>query len=209
MSRTRLAVISVGSLLATALLGLAVSRGFNALRLEWHMLHLLGHRNIAHYGRLADFLAAPVIGAVFIASAVYGALQRVLVRIFVLGGCATLAFVLNEQILKPVVQQRFEAELSFPSGSVTAVCATALAMWIALYPALGRRARTVTFVVGAGWTCLMSVAVVGAFWHTPIDVIGSILLSVGVVTGGATFLRSKPSSRGLTVKGRRHALERA
>ena len=36
----------------------------------------------------------------------------------------------------------------------------------------------------------MSLAVVGAFWHTPLDVIGSILLSVGIVTGGATIFPS-------------------
>ena len=31
----------------------------------------------------------------------------------------------------------------------------------------------------------MSLAVVGARWHTPLDAIGSVLLSVGVVTAGA------------------------
>ncbi len=34
---------------------------------------------------------------------------------------------------------RGSGQLSFPSGNVTAVCATALAMWIALYPVLGMR----------------------------------------------------------------------
>ena len=187
VSRSRLALISLGSLLATALLGLAVSRGFNAFRLEWRALHLLGHhRNIDHWANLADLLAVPVIAAVFIASAVYGALRGVVARVAVMAGFAVVAFVLNEQIMKPVVQQRFQGGLSFPSGNVTAVCATALAMWIALYPVLGRAARVVTFLFGGGWTFLMSLAVVGAFWHTPLDVIGSIFLSVGVVTGGAT-----------------------
>ena len=192
-------MISLGSLLATALLGFAVSRGFNAFRLEWRALQLLGHhRNIDHWGNLANLLAVRVIAAVFIASAVYGALRGVVARVAVMAGFAVVAFVLNEEIMKPVVQQRLQGELSFPSGSVTAVCATALAMWIALYPALGRPARAVTFVLGAAWTFLMSVAVVGAFWHTPLDVIGSILLSVGVVTGGATVFRSR-SARGPAV----------
>jgi PAP2 superfamily len=195
VSRTRLAVISLVSLLATALLGLAVSRGFNALRLERHALHLLGHRNIDHYADMADFLAVPVIAAVLIASTLYGALRRVVVRVVVLAGFALLALVLNEQVLKPVVQQRFQGGLSFPSGNVTAVCATAVAMWIALYPVLGREARFATFLFGAAWTFLMSLAVVGAFWHTPLDVIGSILLSVGVVTGGATLFRSRSTPR--------------
>jgi hypothetical protein len=196
-------VISLGCLLATAVLALAVAHGFNALRLEWHTLHLLGHRNIDHYGQLADFLAVPVIALVCIAATIYGASRHVLSRIAVLSGFAALAFVLNEQVLKPVVQQRFTTELSFPSGNVTAVCATALAMWIALYPVLGKEARAITFVLGAGWTLLMSLAVVGAFWHTPLDVIGSILLSVGVITGGATVFGSRSAS------GRRASLERA
>jgi membrane-associated phospholipid phosphatase len=175
------------------LLGFAVSRGFNALRLEWHALHLLGHRNIDHYADMADFLAVPVIAAVFIASAAYGALRHVLVRVLVLGGFAVVALVLNELVIKPAVQQRFQDGLSFPSGNVTAVCATAVAMWIALYPVLGREARVVTLLFGVAWTGLMSLAVVGAFWHTPLDVIGSILLAVGVVTGGATVFRSRPA----------------
>ncbi len=186
-------MISLVSLLATALLGLAVSRGFNALRLEWRALHLLGHRNIDHYADMADFLAVPVIAAVFIASAAYGALRHVLVRVVVLAAFAAFALVLNEQVIKPAVQQRFQDGLSFPSGNVTAVCATAVAMWIALYPVLGREARVVTLLFGVGWTFLMSLAVVGAFWHTPLDVIGSILLSVGVVTGGATIFGSRPA----------------
>lgn len=202
-------MISLLSLLATALLGLAVSHGLNAIRLEWRVLHLLGHhRDIDHWTDLADFLAAPVIAAVFVASAAYGAFRRVFARVVVLACFAVLAFVLNEEILKPVVQQRFLGELSFPSGNVTAVCATALAMWIALYPALGRPARAVTFLLGAAWTLLMSLAVVAAIWHTPLDVIGSVLLSVGVVTGGATIFRSRPAPGPVVAVERLPVLER-
>ena len=146
---------------------------------------------------MADFLAVPVIAAVFIASAAYGALRHVLVRVVVLAAFAVFALVLNEHVIKPAVQQRFQDGLSFPSGNVTAVCATAVAMWIALYPVLGREARVVTLLFGVGWTFLMSLAVVGAFWHTPLDVIGSILLSVGIVTGGATILRVQAGSAAL------------
>jgi hypothetical protein len=41
----------------------------------------------------------------------------------------------------------------------------------------------------------MSIAVVGAFWHTPLDDVGSIFLSVGVVTAGAAILGSPPARR--------------
>jgi hypothetical protein len=187
-------VISLVSLLGTALLALAVSRGFSAFRLERHAAHLLRHHHdIDRWADLADFLAVPVIAAVLLSSALYGALRRVFARVVVLAGFALVAFVLNEQVMKPLVQQRFHSELSFPSGNVTAVCATALAMWIALYPVLGSTARVLTFLFGAAWTLVMSLAVVGAFWHTPLDVIGSILLSVGVITGGAAALGSKPA----------------
>jgi membrane-associated phospholipid phosphatase len=134
----------------------------------------------------------PVIAVVLIVSLLYGAERRVLPRVVVMAGFAAAAELINERIVKPVVQERIHGTLSFPSGHVTAVCATAVAMWIALYPVLGR-ARSITFLLGAAWTLLMSVAVVGAFWHTPIDAIGSILLSVGVVTAGAAMLGPGPS----------------
>jgi hypothetical protein len=64
-------------------------------------------------------------------------------------------------------------------------------MWIALYPVLGPVARVTTFVLGAAWTGLISLAVVGALWHTPIDDIGSFFLSVGVITAGAAIVAPK------------------
>jgi membrane-associated phospholipid phosphatase len=71
-------------------------------------------------------------------------------------------------------------------------------MWVALYPVLGRWGRISTFVLGSAWTVLMSLAVVGALWHTPVDVIGSVLLSVGLITAGGSFFERKatPSTSG-------------
>ena len=182
-------VIALVSLFAMALLGLAVSRGYRAYRLEWHAIQLLGHRaNVAHWNDLADFLAVPVIATLVVVSVIFGAVRHIPMRVAAFGGFAALALLINEQVVKPAVQERAGAAFSFPSGHVTAVCATSLAMWIALYPVLGRWARVSTFALGVGWTFLMAVAVVGAFWHTPLDDIGSILLSVGVVTAGAAIL---------------------
>ena len=190
--RSRLTAVSLVSLLATALLSLAVSRGHDGYHLESGALHLIGRSSsVESWAELADFLAVPVIAVVLIVSLLYGAERRVLPRVVVMAGFAA-AELINERIVKPVVQERIHGTLSFPSGHVTAVCATAVAMWIALYPVLGR-ARSITFLLGAAWTLLMSVAVVGAFWHTPIDAIGSILLSVGVVTAGAAMLGPGPS----------------
>ena len=90
-----------------------------------------------------------------------GALKRVLLRVVAGAAFATMAFEVGEHVMKPLVQERFGGPLSFPSGHVTAVCATALAMWIALYSVLGQSTHVITFAVGAAWTLLMSVAVVG------------------------------------------------
>jgi hypothetical protein len=195
VSRSKLSVIAVVSLLATALLGLAVSRGFSALRLDRNVIHVLGRPpDVKAWADLADFLAAPVILAVVIASLLFGALRRIPLRVGVFAGFAAAAFVISEHIAKPVVGERFFGELSFPSGNVTAVCATALAMWIALYPVLGKWARSITFVFGAAWTVLMSAAVVGAIWHTPLDCVGSVLLSLGIVTAGAAVFQPKKAA---------------
>ena len=191
--RSRLTAVSLVSLLATALLSLAVSRGHDGYHLESGALHLIGRSSsVESWAELADFLAVPVIAVVLIVSLLYGAERRVLPRVVVMAGFAAAAELINERIVKPVVQERIHGTLSFPSGHVTAVCATAVAMWIALYPVLGR-ARSITFLLGAAWTLLMSVAVVGAFWHTPIDAIGSIPLSVGIVTAGAAMLGPGPA----------------
>jgi hypothetical protein len=50
-------------------------------------------------------------------------------------------------------------------------------------------------VLGAAWTLLMSLAVVGAQWHTPLDAVGSILLSIGIVTAGAALFEPAGTQR--------------
>ena len=184
----------MGSLLATALLSLAVSRGSSGFELDRNAFLLLGRPpDVDLWKHVADLLAVPVISAAVAASMVFGVLRRILLRVGVFAGIAAAAFLISEQLIKPVVGERFFGQLSFPSGNVTAVCATALAMWIALYPVLGKWARTITFVLGLAWTFLMAAAVVGALWHTPLDCVGSVLLSLGVVTAGAAVYQPKPA----------------
>ncbi len=192
VARAKLSVIAGVSLLAMALLSLAVSRGYSGLMLDRNAIHLLGRPpDVALWKGVADYLAAPAIAVVLIASLVVGAFHRILLRVGVFGGLAGAAFVVGELVVKPAVGERFFGQLSFPSGNVTAVCATSVAMWIALYPVLGKWARSITFVFGLGWTVLMSAAVVGAIWHTPLDCVGAVLLSLGVVTAGAAIYQPK------------------
>jgi membrane-associated phospholipid phosphatase len=109
---------------------------------------------------------------------------------------AGTALVISQYVAKPLVARSYYGELTFPSGNVTAVSATAFAMWLALYPLFRKRAHNVALVIGAVWTLLMALAVVGALWHTPLDALGSILLSVGVVAGGAAVFEHVATRRG-------------
>ena len=40
----------------------------------------------------------------------------------------------------------------------------------------------------------MALAVVGALWHTPLDALGSVLLSIGLVAGGVALYEHLTSS---------------
>ncbi len=194
VTRSTLSAIAVVSLLATTLLSLAVSRGSSGFELDRDAFLLLGRPpDVDLWKHVADLLAAPVIAFVVVASVVFGALSGILLRVGIFAGIAAAAFLISEYLIKPMVGERFFGQLSFPSGNVTAVCATALALWIALYPVLGKWARIITFVLGLAWTGLMAAAVVGALWHTPLDCVGSLLLSLGVVTAGAAVYQPKPA----------------
>ena len=115
-------------------------------------------------------------------------------RVVVYAAFAGVAVLVNEHTDKPLVERIYDGESTFPSGSVTLAAATALAMWLALYPLLRTRAPfLVTASFGAAWVLLMSLAVVGALWHTPLDVVGSILLSAGIVTAGAAIFEPAAS----------------
>jgi hypothetical protein len=191
--RSTFIVFALTFLSVTAMLALAVAHGYWSYRFERPAFHYLGHppfyfeppSSIAAWSHVADVLAAPTIGAVLLVALVFGGIRRAFLRVAVYAGFAAAAFLISEKIAKPLVHQMYHGQLSFPSGNVTAVCATALAMWIALYPLLGRWARGITFVLSGTWVLLMGVAVVGARWHVPIDAVGSVLLSVGIVTAGA------------------------
>lgn len=189
MPRTNLLILGLLCLLATALLALAVAHTRGPFSFEDPELRWLGHPAARSTWReLTQILGAPAIGLALAVSFVLGVLWRALLRVVVYAALGAAALLISEQVAKPLVQRIFDTEFTFPSGHVTAVCATALALWLAFYPLLQRRARMITLVVGVAWTLAMSLAVIGALWHTPLDAVGSILLSVGVVAGGAGLL---------------------
>jgi membrane-associated phospholipid phosphatase len=184
--RARLGVIALVSLYATAILASAVAHGRSPYGFEDPAIRGLGPPSaIRGWADLAELLAAPTVIAVLVVSFGVGLAKRAFVRVVFYAALAAWVLLISEHVIKPLVQRTYYGELTFPSGNVTAVSATALAMWLAIGPLLGRLPRHVALVLGGEWVLLMSLAVVGARWHTPLDAIGSVLLSVGVVTAGA------------------------
>ena len=187
--RARLGVIALACLYATALLASAVAHGSSPYGFEDPALQLLGpHSAIRGWAHLAELLAAPTIIAVLVVSFGVVLARRAFVRVAFYAALAAWALLISDHLVKPLVQRTYDGELTFPSGNVTAVSATALAMWLALGPLLGKLERRVLLVLGGEWVLLMSLAVVGAHWHTPLDAVVSVLLSVGVVTAGAAVI---------------------
>jgi membrane-associated phospholipid phosphatase len=194
VSRAKLRVTALICLVATAILGLAVSHTRARYGFERPAVHWLRHSSSLNaWFDFTDYFATPAIGVAFVASCAVGYARRALPRVIVYATFAAAALLVSEYVAKPLVRETYFGNLSFPSGNVTAVCATALAMWMALYPLLGKRTREVTFVLGVAWTVLMCLAVVALRWHTPIDTVGSIFLSIGIVTAGAAVYEPAPT----------------
>lgn len=191
-----LSVTAVTCLCAFTLLALAVAHGNNPYGFEDPVFRWLGAPSVTStWANLSEFLAIPAIGVALVISVSLGIARRGLLRVVVYTAIAAVAFLISEHIAKPLVQRSYYEELTFPSGSVTAVSAMALAMWLALYPLIGKAARMIAFVIGGAWTLSVALAVVGALWHTPVDVLGSMLLSIGFVTGGAAIFEHLTSPR--------------
>lgn len=201
---TRFKIIALTCLLAFGALGLVVAHGQEPYGFEKPVIAWLGPPYPDRsWAELAELLAAPAIGAVLVISLVIGMLRRGLLRVAAYTVLGALALLISENVAKPVIQRNYQAELTFPSGHVTAVSAAAVAMWLALYPLVGKWGHNIVLVLGIAWTVLMSLAVVGARWHTPLDAVGSILLSVGVVTAGAVAFEPFAARRRSTTA--RHA----
>jgi hypothetical protein len=187
--RSTLAAIALVSLSSFALLASLLAHDHALYGFEPPLVGSLGSpAPIGSWGVFADRIGPPAIVAVLALAFAFGLLRRSLLRVTVFAGLAAATFLTSEHVAKPIDHETIAGHLSFPSGRVTAVCATAVAMWIALYPQLGRWARRVTFLLGVAWVLLMSLAVVAAHWHTTFDALGSVLLSLGIVAlGGAAY----------------------
>jgi hypothetical protein len=195
-SRSTLSITSATCLCAFVLLALAVAHGNGPYGFEDPFFRWLGAPSVtAGWAHLSELVSTPVVAAAGVTAAALGIARRAVLRIAVYAAVATTAFIVNEYIAKPLVQRTYIGEVTFPSGSVTAVCATALAFWLALYPLVGSPTRVGILLLGLIWTLLTALAVVGALWHTPLDDLGSFLLSIGLLTGAAALFETSTASK--------------
>jgi membrane-associated phospholipid phosphatase len=193
---SNLSTISVICLGAFILLGLILANGNGPYGIEDPFFRWAGAPSRTDtWANLSELVATPAIGVVLVICGTVGVARRSFVRVAVYAAIAALAFLIGEHIAKPLVHRSYYEELTFPSGSVTAVSALTLAMWLAISPVIGMRARWIGLVIGCAWTLLTAFAVVGALWHTPLDALGSVLLSIGVVTGGVAVYEHTTNAR--------------
>ena len=143
MQPAKLRIVALVCLVSSALLALALAHTRVPYSLENPALEWLGPRSANRaWAGVAEVLATPVVCAVLVASFVLASFRRAPLRVVVYAAFAGVAVLVSEHIDKPLVQRIYDGESTFPSGSVTLAAATALAMWLALYPLLRTRAAS-------------------------------------------------------------------
>jgi membrane-associated phospholipid phosphatase len=187
----RVAVTCLGAFAALALI---VSHRHEPYGFEDPIFTVLGAPSATQtWAKVAKAFSFPVVGVVVALCLMLAIIRRLVLRALAYLAIAATALVLSEYAFKPLVQRYYDGELTFPSGSLSGVTATVVAMWLVFFPVLARTTRILTLVLGCVWTLAIALSVVGALWHTPLDDLGSALLSIGVVTGGAAIVEHASS----------------
>ena len=103
----------------------------------------------------------------------------------------TLAFIIAEALLKPVVGRRIgepNSVLAFPSGTVTVVAASVAASVVLVHRWAGRAWAILAALILGIAPVVMSVVVVAIDWHYATDAIGGIALGFATVLAAAGIL---------------------
>ena len=136
---SNLSYISVVCLGAFILLALIVANGNGPYGVEDPLFRWAGTLSrTSTWANLSELLATPAIGVVLFICGAIGITKRRFLRVVVYTAIAVIAFLVSEHVAKPLVHRSYYEELTFPSGSVTAVSAVTLAMWLALSPVVGK-----------------------------------------------------------------------
>jgi membrane-associated phospholipid phosphatase len=130
----------------------------------------------SRWSLVADLRSVPfLVGGSILAALVVVSRDRW--RAFACLVAPTLAVLLTEYVLKPVVGRRLAEVLSFPSGTTTVVGSIAM-VWILAVPA---RIRPAIVIVSTFVVALECMAVVALQWHFPTDALGGAVFGAGVV----------------------------
>ena len=102
-------------------------------------------------------------------------------------GPAVAAF-LVQVVLKPIVERRIGAGLSFPSGHATLVSALATLLVLLAYRLGGPRGATAAAAPAAVLVTAVALGVVQVGWHYLTDVVGGLALGASAVLAVAAAL---------------------
>ncbi len=140
-------------------------------------------RDIADLKMLPIFIGGSILAAAFV-------VRRDPRRALACLVAPSVAVLLAEYLIKPLIARRFGGALFFPSGTTTAVGSLAMA-WAIAVP---RPLRTPVAAVGAVLAGLECAAVTALQWHLPTDALGGVLLGVGTVLvfDGVLHVRHAP-----------------
>lgn len=132
-------------------------------------------RGNSFYIQVAGVKSAVLVGGSILAAVVVVARDRWRALACLIG--PLIAVLLVESVIKPYISRRLYSELTFPSGTVTAVAGVAAA-WAIAVP---RWLRWPVVVLGALVVTVECRAVVALQWHFPSDAIAGAAFGVGVV----------------------------
>lgn len=158
-------------------------------RIGSHYAELHG---ISTVGLIASEVAAAVIVAATLATRRLNAAALTVISV-------PVAFVLTEYVLKPLVHERINSWLTYPSGHTQAVfCVVAIAaVLLVSRPRSSSPApwlRVLIVILAAGVGCAVGVAMIGMGFHYFTDTVGGAAVGCGVVLATA-FGLDRPGVR--------------
>jgi membrane-associated phospholipid phosphatase len=156
---------------------------------SWLRAHLAAHhavlQAISTYGVLAADLVAVVIFVAALALGRRNAAALTLVSVI-------LGWALTEYLLKPLVNERINGSLTYPSGHTEAVaCLAAIMAVLLLGPSAMRPRRGLgVLIVAVAAVAVVAVAVsmISLDYHYFIDTVAGAAIGIGVVLGTALTL---------------------
>ncbi|HKC29610.1 MAG TPA: phosphatase PAP2 family protein, partial [Jatrophihabitans sp.] len=179
------AVVTAAGVLALAV---AVAGGRSTSFDTWVFVH--AYRHIGNGGALT--LLSFSTPAIAVSICAFVAVGSALVRRWDLAALAvlgpTITVLVTEDVLKPIVDRAlvvgtFQVRGVFPSGHEAAVASTVCVLVIVAGQfQLRRRARVAFFSLLALWVVVAALGLIRNLWHYATDTIGSMLLSVTVVS---------------------------